>query len=152
MKPVQYFTRIIGIIFTVVGVMGFIAAFKTAPATTPDVAGLSFTTGYGDLLGLFPVNVLHNIVHLVVGVLGIVASVSLSSARLYSGMLAIFYGLLTLMGLFPPTQATLGLIPIFGNDIWLHGITAAIAIYFGFIATPDLLELSSGESHSLSQK
>ncbi|MBD2535035.1 hypothetical protein H6G97_38690 [Nostoc flagelliforme FACHB-838] len=43
-------------------------------------------------------------------------------------------------------------IPIFGNDIWLHGITAAIAIYFGFIATPDLLELSSGKSHSLSQK
>ncbi|MFN6466346.1 MAG: hypothetical protein RMZ41_031645 [Nostoc sp. DedVER02] len=30
------------------------------------------------------------------------------------------------------------------NNIWLHGITAAIAIYFGFIATPDLLELSSG--------
>ncbi|MDZ8136025.1 MAG: hypothetical protein RM049_12090 [Nostoc sp. DedQUE04] len=30
------------------------------------------------------------------------------------------------------------------NEIWLHGITAAIAIYFGFIATPNLLELSSG--------
>ncbi|WP_302480942.1 hypothetical protein [Nostoc sp. TCL240-02] len=30
------------------------------------------------------------------------------------------------------------------NDIWLHGINAAIAIYFGFIATPDLVELSSG--------
>ncbi|MDZ8034650.1 hypothetical protein [Nostoc sp. DedSLP04] len=38
------------------------------------------------------------------------------------------------------------------NEIWLHGITAAIAIYFGFIATPNLLELSSDESHSLSQK
>ncbi|MEH2203813.1 MAG: hypothetical protein V7K53_06970 [Nostoc sp.] len=38
------------------------------------------------------------------------------------------------------------------NDILLHGITAAIAIYFGFIATSNLLELSSGESYSLSQK
>ncbi|MDZ8093417.1 MAG: hypothetical protein RMZ42_15995 [Nostoc sp. DedQUE05] len=38
------------------------------------------------------------------------------------------------------------------NEIWLHGITAAIAIYFGFIATQNLLELSSDESHSLSQK
>jgi hypothetical protein len=47
------------------------------------------------------------------------------------------------MGLFPATQSTLGLIPIFGNDVWLHAVTAAIAVYFGFFATPDLLELST---------
>ncbi|WP_369294387.1 DUF4383 domain-containing protein [Escherichia coli] len=50
------------------------------------------------------------------------------------------------MGLFPPTQSTLGFIPIFGNDVWLHAVTAAIATYFGFIATPDLLELRTGQS------
>jgi hypothetical protein len=53
--------------------------------------------------------------------------------------------------LVPPTQSTLGFIPIFGNDIWLHGITAAIAIYFGFIATLDLLELRTGQSSTRSQ-
>ncbi|MBD2249284.1 hypothetical protein [Nostoc sp. FACHB-888] len=46
MKPGQYFTRIIGIIFTVIGVMGFIAAFKTAPATTPHVAGRANASKY----------------------------------------------------------------------------------------------------------
>ncbi|WP_199322859.1 MULTISPECIES: DUF4383 domain-containing protein [Calothrix] len=146
MKPGQYFALITGIIFVLIGVMGFIPGVVNAPATTPDTAGLSFTSGYGDLLGLFPINVLHNIVHLVVGLLGIFASASLGSARLYSGVLALFYGLLTLMGLFPPTQSTLGLIPIFGNDIWLHGFTAAIATYFGFLAKPDLLELRTGQS------
>ena len=146
MKAGQYFTLIIGIIFVLIDVMGYIPGFVKEPMVTPDMAGLSFTSGYGYLLGLFPINVLHNVVHLLVGLLGIVASVSLGSARLYSGVLALFYGLLTVMGLFPPTQATLGFIPIFGNDIWLHGFTAAIAVYFGFIATPDLLELSSGES------
>jgi hypothetical protein len=150
MKAGQYFTLITGIIFVLVGVMGFIPGFVKEATATPDMAGLSFTPGYGYLLGLFPINVLHNVVHLLVGILGIVASVSLGSARLYSGVLAIFYGLLTVMGLFPPTQSTLGLIPIFGNDVWLHGLTAAIAVYFGFIATPDLLELSTEESRTRS--
>lgn len=146
MKTGQYFALIIGGMFTLVGIMGFIPALVQEPVATPDAAGLAFTNGYGYLLGLFPVNVLHNIVHLLVGVLGLAASSSLGSARLYSGMLAIFYGLLTIMGLFPPTQSTLGFIPIFGNDVWLHAVTAAIATYFGFFATPDLLELSSGQS------
>ena len=125
--------------------MGFIPSFVKEPTVTPDIAGLGFTSGYGYLLGLFPINVLHNIVHLVVGLLGIAASTSLDSSRLYSGVLGLFYGALTVMGLFPPTQSTLGFIPIFGNDIWLHGVTAAIAVYFGFIATPDLLELSTSQ-------
>jgi hypothetical protein len=146
MKPGQYFALITGIIFVLIGIMGFIPGFIKEPMTTADMGGLAYTPGYGDLLGLFPINVLHNIVHLLVGVLGIVASVSLGSTRLYSGILALFYGLLTIMGLFPPTQATLGFIPIFGNDVWLHGVTAAIATYFGFFATPDLLELRAGNS------
>ncbi len=146
MKPGQYFSLITGIIFVLIGVMGYIPGFVKEPTATPDTAFLSFTLGYGYLLGLFPINVLHNVVHLLVGLLGIVASVSLGSARLYSGVLALFYGLLTVMGLIPATQSTLGLIPIFGNDVWLHGLTAAIAVYFGFIATPDLLELRTGES------
>ncbi len=147
-KPGQYFALIIGIFFLLCGVMGFIPAFVKAPTVTPDVAGLGFTTGYGYLLGLFPINVLHNIVHLLVGILGIYASISLDSSRLYSGVLGLFYGALTVMGLFPPTQSTLGFIPIFGNDVWLHAVTAAIAVYFGFIATPDLLELSTSQESS----
>uniref|UniRef100_B8HPB4 DUF4383 domain-containing protein n=1 Tax=Cyanothece sp. (strain PCC 7425 / ATCC 29141) TaxID=395961 RepID=B8HPB4_CYAP4 len=142
MKPGQYFALTIGILFTLVGVMGFIPAFVQAPNASAADVNLGYTVGYGYLLGLFPINFLHNIVHLIVGFTGIFASFSLSSTRLYSGVLALFYGLLTLLGLFPPTQSTLGLIPIFGNDVWLHGVTAAIAAYFGFIATPDLLELS----------
>jgi Domain of unknown function (DUF4383) len=145
MKAGQYFALITGIIFFLVGVMGFVPGFVQEPMATSDMPGLGFTIGAGYLLGLFPINVLHNIVHLLVGILGIVASVSLGSTRLYSGGLAIFYGLLAVMGLIPATQSTLGFIPIFGNDVWLHGITAAVATYFGFIATPDLLELRTGE-------
>lgn len=141
MKPGQYFALMIGILFLLIGIMGFIPGVVQPPNAAPEAVNLALTQGYGDLLGLFPINVLHNIVHLLVGGLGIFASISLGSARLYSGGLALFYGLLSIMGLFLPTQSTLGLIPIFSNDVWLHALTAEIASYFGFIATPDLLEI-----------
>jgi hypothetical protein len=141
MKPGQYFALIVGILFVLVGVAGFIPDLVKPPVADPESVHLAFTKGYGYLMGLFPINFLHNIVHLTVGLLGILASISLGSSRLYSGVLALFYGVLTISGLFPPTQSTLGFIPIFGNDVWLHAVTAAIATYFGFIATPNLAEL-----------
>lgn len=150
MKATQYFARTVGIIYVLVGVMGLIPGLVKEPAITPDSAGLAVTLSYGDLLGLFPINAFHNLVHLIVGVLGILASIALDSSRLYSGVLALFYGVLALMGLFPPTQSTLGLIPIFGNDVWLHAVTAAIAAYFGFIVTPDLAEIGSTPSQQSS--
>lgn len=141
MKAGQYFALTIGIIFVLIGVAGFIPNLVQPPTADPDAVNLSYVQGYGYLMGLFPINVLHNIVHLTVGLLGIFASLSLGSARLFSGVLALFYGLLTVLGLFPPTQSMLGLVPLFGNDLWLHAGTAAIATYFGFLVKPDLLEL-----------
>lgn len=139
----QNFALIIGIMYLLIGFMGFISAFVREPIVSPEAAGLGFTSGYGYLMGLFPINALHNIIHILVGILGIAASISLDSSRLFSGVLALFYGLLTIMGLFPPTQSTLGLVPIFGNDVWLHAATAAIAAYFGFIATPNLADIAN---------
>lgn len=37
------------------------------------------------------------------------------------------------MGLIDPLDTTFGLVPIFGNDIWLHAVSALAAAYFGFI-------------------
>lgn len=145
MKAGQYFARTIGIIYLLVGLAGFVPAFVQPPVAAPEMVDLGFTQGYGYLLGLFPINLLHNAVHITVGLLGILASISLPSSRLFSGVLALFYGALTIFGLFPATQSMLGLVPLFGNDIWLHAGTAAIAAYFGFIATPDLGQMV-GES------
>lgn len=126
----RYFALIVGIIYVLIGVLGFIPALIVAPtAAAPDLAVESF---YGYLMGLFPINVLHNIVHLLVGVLGIAAYRSFSNARLFSRGLAIFYGLLAIMGLFPVLNTTFGLIPIFSHDVWLHALTAVAAAYFGW--------------------
>jgi hypothetical protein len=140
--PAQYFALTVGIIYLLVGIMGFIPGLVDVPAVAPDGVDLGYTAEYGYLLGLFPVNLLHNVVHLLVGGLGILASIAMDSSRLYSGVLALFYGMLTVLGLIPATQSMFGLVPLFGNDVWLHAATAAIAFYFGFIATPDLLQMA----------
>lgn len=126
----RYFALVVGIIYLLIGLMGFIPGMVTGiHAQDP---ALAVDAGYGYLLGLFPINVLHNIVHLVVGGLGIAAYRSFDNARMYARGLAIFYGLLAVMGLIPGLNTTLGLIPIFGHDIWLHALTAAVAVYFGW--------------------
>lgn len=42
-----------------------------------------------------------------------------------------------MLGLIPRLNTTFGLIPIFGADVLLHIVSAAIAAYFGFVAPDD---------------
>lgn len=134
----RYFALGAGIVYLLVGLMGFIPGMHGLPAGAPDLA---VNTGYGYLLGLFPINVLHNIVHLAIGLWGILSYRSYAGSRVFARGLAILYGLLAIMGLLPaPFSTTFGLVPIFGNDIWLHALTALIAAYFGFVAQPERAE------------
>ncbi|HWH16908.1 MAG TPA: DUF4383 domain-containing protein, partial [Allosphingosinicella sp.] len=96
----------------------------------PDVTLDSF---FGYALGLFPVNVLHNIVHLLFGVWGLLAYKSLPAAKNYARSVAIIYAVLMVAGLIPGLDTMFGLVPLFGNDVWLHALLAAVAAYFGWM-------------------
>lgn len=60
------------------------------------------------------------------------------SARGYFQFLAVAYAALAVLGILPATQTTFGLIPIYGNDVWLHALIAIVAGVVGFtnILTP----------------
>jgi hypothetical protein len=118
---------IFGIIFALVGILGF------APAPPPpDAPPLTMAHGYGMALGLFPVNTLHNIVHLLFAVLGFAAWRG-GWARSYFQLLTIAYAILAVFGMIPGAHTTFGLIPLWGNDVWLHGAIAVVSAYFGFV-------------------
>jgi Domain of unknown function (DUF4383) len=120
---------VFGVVFVLAGLSGFVAA--PPPLDAPP---LSVAHGHGLALGLFPVNTLHNLVHLLFGILGIAASRgALLSARGYFQLVAMAYAALVVLGLIPATQTTFGLIPIWGNDVWLHGLLAVGAAYFGYV-------------------
>ena len=121
---------VFGIVFVVVGLSGFLAA--PPPADAPP---LTMAHGHGMALGMFPINTLHNVAHILFGLMGIAASRgALMSPRAYFQFVAVAYALLTVLGLLPATQTTFGLMPLWGNDVWLHALIAAAAAYFGFVA------------------
>lgn len=112
----QRVAQVFGVVFLVVGALGLI--------TTP----LTMTESL--LLSLFPVNVLHNLVHVLFGIWGLVAGRRAGDARTYCRVGGIIYLVLVVMAFVTPT--TFGLIPIGGNDIWLHALIGVVLTYFGF--------------------
>lgn len=137
------FALIAGIVYLVIGVLGFFPDLRSAPpAHAPHLA---VETSYGYLFGLFPVNILHNIVHLAIGLWGVLAYRQLSTSRTFAKGLAALYALLAVMGVLPYLNVTWGIIPLFGHDVWLHALTAAIAAYFGFVHGTDTEEDRMGK-------
>lgn len=129
----RYFSLIVGTAFTLAGIAGFIPFFT--PHVPPDAPHLIVDTSYGLLIGLFPVNIIHNLFHFGVGVLGLLAFRSYASSLQFSRFLGITLGIMTVMGMIPALSTGFGVWPLYGHDIWLHGIEAVVGIYLGFFAT-----------------
>ena len=127
----RYFALVFGIAYILAAAAGIIPGLLLR---SPDLPPLRVDALYGRALGLFPVNVLHTLVHLVIGLWGVLAWQAQSTARLYARSLAILYGVLTVLGAIPATATLFGLVPLFGHDIWLHAVTALVAAYFGWFA------------------
>lgn len=123
------FALVYGVAFLLIGASGFVPGLSPAHSH-PDLA---VQAGSAMALGLFPVNILHNLFHLAFGLWALVASRGVAGARGYGKAVSIIYGLLTVMGLIPATDTTFGLVPIYGNDVWLHALLAGVAAYFGFV-------------------
>ena len=77
---VQNVARLVGIVFLLVGIAGFIPG-----VTTNLYDGLEFAgnDGTAELLGIFQVSVLHNIVHGLFGLAGLALAATPSGARTY---------------------------------------------------------------------
>jgi arginine exporter protein ArgO len=112
----QKAAQAVGAVFLLVGVLGFI------PGITSNYDTLSFA-GHDSgalLLGIFQVSVLHNIVHLMFGVAGILMSRTNGQARnflLYGGVV---YLVLWLYGLIIGHDTPANFVPVNNADNWLH--------------------------------
>jgi hypothetical protein len=91
---------------------------------------------HGMLLGIFPISPLHNAVHLLFGLWGLAASRSTGGAVTYFRAVALIYALLTVLGLIASTADLFGMIPLMGNDVYLHAALAVVAAFFGWMNRP----------------
>jgi hypothetical protein len=130
-KKMKIFAFVFGVAFLAIGIAGFIPGL-TPPHSHPDV---TFEAGLGLVFGLFAVNVLHNLFHIVFGIWGLAAARTVLAARTYARAVAVIYTILAVMGLISIGRiyTTFGLIPLYGHVIWLHALLALVAAYFGFM-------------------
>lgn len=120
---VQKVSLVFGIGFLLAAAAGFLASGTTMHAdmeTAPRA------------LGLFPVNLLHNLLHLAFGVWGVAASRAWSASRTYARITGVAYLGLAALGFVAPEL--FGLAPIGGNDIWLHVLLGLPLAVVGFTA------------------
>ena len=127
LSPVQKAARIVGAVFLLVGVLGFV------PGITSDYGSMTFAGHDSEamLLGIFQVSVLHNIVHLLFGLAGLAMSRTWSGARAYLVGGGVVYLLLWLYGLLVDKDSSSNVVPVNAADDWLHLLLGAGMVALG---------------------
>ena len=112
---VQLFAAVVGLTFLLAGVAGFI------PGVTSNYDDLSWlgTESNAELLGLFRVSVLHNIVHLLFAV-GLVAAVRASLSTIYLIGGGVGYLGVAAYGFIVDHDSDANFLPLNDADNWLH--------------------------------
>jgi hypothetical protein len=118
---------LIGAVFVLVGVAGFI------PGLTSNYDELGFANHDGaKLLGLFGVNVIHNVAHLGLGIAGLVLAKTAATARTYLIGGGVVYFVLFLYGLFVDHGSAANFAALNSADNVLHLVLALAMIGLGF--------------------
>jgi hypothetical protein len=109
-------TAVLGAAYLVIGVAGYLVS--------------------GPLLGLFEVNELLNLVHVVTGGTLAYGATSTSTALRISRRIGLILLALGFLGFVAADG--FGIMPLGGNDIWLHLSTGAILLANGIFETDDV--------------
>jgi hypothetical protein len=130
---------VVGVVFLVVGIAGFV------PGLTTNLGDIQFAghESGAELLGLFQVSVLHNLVHLLFGVLGIWAARIATTARTYLLVGGVVYLVLWIYGLLVDKASDANFVPLNRADDWLH-----LGLGLGMLALGALLTADLGRSRA----
>lgn len=113
----RQFAIVFGAVYVLTGILGFVLS--------------------SPILGIFGVNLLHNLVHLAVGGLWLAAAfggiLGADSPRKASQVIGVVYLLVAVLGFVLPDLMS-QLLVINMADNFLHLGTAVLALYFGFMA------------------
>ncbi|MFI2619631.1 DUF4383 domain-containing protein [Streptomyces sp. NPDC018584] len=129
--PVQQAALLVGAVFLLVGVLGFI------PGITTDYDTMKFAShdSGAKLLGIFQTSILHNLVHLAFGVAGLAMARSAAGARTFLLVGGAVYLVLWLYGLIIDHHSSANFVPLNNADDWLHFVLGLGMIALGVLLT-----------------
>jgi Domain of unknown function (DUF4383) len=128
-SPIQIAALVVGAAFVLVGILGFI------PGITTNVGDMKFAghESPSELLGLFQVSVLHNIVHLGLGIIGLVAASTWEGSRVYLVGGGALYLALAVYGWIIDRASDANFVPMNPADNVLHVVLGAGMILLGVL-------------------
>ena len=128
-SPVRTAATVVSVVFLLVGVLGFI------PGVTTNFGDMTFAGHHSDahLLGIFQVSILHNIVHLLFGIVGLMLARTASGARAYLIGGGVIYAVLWVYGLAVGQDSAANFVPLNTADDWLHFFLAVGMVGLGLI-------------------
>jgi hypothetical protein len=128
-SPVRTAAMVFGVVFLLVGIAGFV------PGITQNLDRLEWAghESGAKLLGIFQVSALHNVVHLLFGVVGIVAARTESASRGFLVVGGIIYAVLFVYGLIVDKGTNADFVPLNRADDWLHLALAAAMVLAGLL-------------------
>ena len=131
--PLQDLTLLVGLAFLAAGIAGFI------PGITTHYGDLSFAGSGSDaqLLGIFQVSILHNLVHILFGIAGLALARTPETARTFLIGGGIIYLVLWLYGLIIDQNSGANFVPLDTADNWLHFLLGLWMIGLGLVLARD---------------
>ncbi|GAA0288294.1 DUF4383 domain-containing protein [Kineococcus aurantiacus] len=127
--PVSRTAQVVGLAFLVVGVLGFV------PGVTTDYGSLAGAGHHSTamLLGVFQVSVLHNLLHLALGALGLLVARQATAAKAYLVVGGIAYLGLWVYGLATADDSAANFVPLNTADDWLHLVLGLGMVTLGLV-------------------
>jgi hypothetical protein len=126
-SPARLYCTLVGAVLVIAGIIGF---FYTAGFDT-GVSGVAADTD--EVFGILAVNGWHNVVHILLGLLGLLAAGY--AAREYALGVGLVYIILAIWGFADGDNIILGLVPLNNEDNFLHLILGLTGVAAG-AATP----------------
>ena len=119
----------VGAVFLLVGILGFV------PGITSNYGSMTFAghESGAELLGIFEVSILHNLVHVLFGVAGLAMARTWSGARSFLIGGGAIYLVLWLYGLLIDLGSSANFVPVNDADNWLHLVLGLAMVALGLL-------------------
>ena len=120
-----------GVLYIALGVAGFVPPlWDRAPSGPP----LTIRVFHASLFGVFTINIILSMMHLVIGLWAAMSANNRYSSLVFARAGAILFVVMGVVGLIPidDVRTLYGTTPLYGNNVWLHLGTALVGAFFSF--------------------